>query len=334
MANAAPKTKNWVFTLNNPVIDELPKTWRGIAYCVWQKERGVSGTPHLQGYVQFTNARAMASLKKLCPEAHWEARMGTAAQAKAYCTKEETRVSGPWTIGEENEPVGQGKRTDLDAVKEMIDSGRPLTECWEQHFGVMVKHSRAMKEYTILRGMNKRNWLTTTRVIWGPTGTGKTRKVQELAGPKAYWMKKPGAGQSVFFDGYDGEEDVVIDEFYGWIPYDLLLRMCDRYPLLVDTKGGAVQFAPKRIWITSNVAPRQWYPKAWTPAMDRRLTEPMGSVEFMGDDDRLEVVAEIAAGSKRPYHGEVVVCEEHQPGNQQDDVEVMTLSELSVEMEN
>lgn len=314
------RSRAWVFTLNNPEDPQIPTTWKesGAVYGVWQLEAGASGTPHLQGYVVFKNQKSLGAVKTINPQAHWEPRMGTHQQAKSYCEKEEGRLAGPWTYGVEPHQ-GQGKRSDLDQLKESIDSGATLLECAEMHFGTMAKFSRWAKEYTILKGLNKRNWLTYTTVVWGPTGTGKTRSVQDRAGPKAYWMKKPGAGQSVFFDGYDGEEDVVIDEFYGWIPYDLLLRMCDRYPLLVDTKGGAVQFCPKRIWITSNVEPRQWYPRAWTPAMERRLAEPLGTVEYLGpspyekeivaaQENLDQVVVEYHAGEKRPVDADQLKC--------------------------
>jgi hypothetical protein len=116
-------------------------------------------------------------------------------------------------------------------------------------------------------------------------------------------MKKPASNQAIFFDGYDGQEDVVVDEFYGWIPYDLLCRMCDRYPLLVDTKGGAVQFCPKRIWITSNKKPEDWY-KLDMSAMFRRLSGTMGQVLYIGPDMDQVIISHQrndCAGAKRVH---------------------------------
>ena len=70
-----------------------------------------------------------------------------------------------------------------------------------------------------------------------------------------------------------GHEVVIIDEFYGWLPFDLLLRVCDRYPLLVETKGGQTQFVAKVIVITSNSLPSNWYKSAYFPSLVRRVTK-------------------------------------------------------------
>ena len=56
-------------------------------------------------------------------------------------------------------------------------------------------------------------------------------------------------------------------------PYREMLRLLDRYPCQVETKGGSVNFAPKTIIILSNKAPEDWYDKekcAWAP-LERRI---------------------------------------------------------------
>jgi len=299
-------SRNWVFTVANPESEELPRGWTNLKFCVWQMEEAASGLKHLQGYAVFSCQRSLATLKNVCPGAHWEVRRGTHHQAKAYATKEETRKSGPWTFGEE--PTGQGARSDLTAFKEAMDNGQTLSELMESNFTVMMKFSRFAKEYLLLKGKLQRDWMTFTTVLWGPPGSGKTRRVLEQAGKGAFWMMKPGPGQTPFFDGYEGQEDIVLDEFYGWLPFDLLCRICDRYPLTVQTKGGACGLYPRRVWITSNKHPREWY-RSGLGAMERRLSAPCGRIEFVGggvpeplpclakEDDR--PVALVRAGSKR-----------------------------------
>jgi len=276
------RSRNWMFTLNNPQAVTIPEMFgeKGATYCVWQKEVGESGTPHLQGYVMFDAVKSMDQvLKMVAPhKPHLDRRLGTHAQAKAYCTKTESRVDGPWNYGDE--PKGQGKRSDLLALKRALEENKSELAIAEDDelFAIWTRNYSAIERFKRLRSAKARSWPTITQVLWGPPGTGKTRWVLEHAGPDAYWMKKPGPGQNINFDGYDGQEDVVIDEFYGWLPFDLLCRMCDRYPLMVDTKGGMTNFYPKRIWITSNKHPNEWYPRMGLGAMERRLSDPLGRI--------------------------------------------------------
>lgn len=67
------------------------------------------------------------------------------------------------------------------------------------------------------------------------------------------------ANGSIWFDGYQGEDIVLIDDFYGWLPWTFLLKLLDRYPLRVQTKFGVVPFRSKIVYITSNVHPDKWY---------------------------------------------------------------------------
>jgi len=102
--------KYWVFTLNNPLHAKLAMPDGG-TYLVWQLESGKQGTVHLQGYVEFAKNKTLAGCKKWLPSAHWEQRRGTAVQARDYCQKEESRVDGPWELGQMSSPEHLMQRT-------------------------------------------------------------------------------------------------------------------------------------------------------------------------------------------------------------------------------
>lgn len=259
-------SRNWCFTLNNPTTVDLPFD-DSVQFAVWQKERGENGTEHLQGYIEFKKVRKLAGLKKLFPTAHFEPRRGTQQQAIDYCRKDDTRIEGPWQFGE---PKAQGKRNDLEEIKRKLDSGCSIIQIAEEHFSDFVRYSKGFREYKRLKTI-KRDWKTEVVVYWGPTGAGKSRKAYE-ENPGAHWKSN-----SMWWDGYDGHETVVIDEFYGWLPFNILLRILDRYPLTVETKGGHVEFVAKKIVITSNHRPEDWYKNVDVSPLMRRLD----TIEYM-----------------------------------------------------
>lgn len=111
----------------------------------------------------------------------------------------------------------------------------------------------------------------TCTVFWGPTGTGKSHRAWAEAGLQAY-SKDP---LTKWWDGYRHQEHVIIDEFRGVINISHLLRWLDKYPVSVETKGGQAALLARRIWITSNLHPNEWYPELdmmTKEALLRRLT--------------------------------------------------------------
>lgn len=63
-----------------------------------------------------------------------------------------------------------------------------------------------------------------------------------------------------FWDGYQDQAHVVIDEFRGGIDVAHLLRWLDRYPVNVEIKGACVPLKATHFWITSNLPVERWYP--------------------------------------------------------------------------
>lgn len=207
---------------------------------------------HLQGYMELHKPVRLRVMANWLPGAHFEIRKGTRDQARAYCQKTETRVDGPWERGDWK-LGGAGARVDILAIKEKLDEGVAETEIAEQHFGPWLRYYKGFREYQKLR-QRHRDWKTEVIVFWGKSGTGKSRSCMEEA-PNAYWKTR-----DEWWDAYEGERDVIIDDFYGWLPYDFLLRLMDRYPLDVAAKGGFRRMVAKRLFITSNKAPEDWYP--------------------------------------------------------------------------
>lgn len=90
--------------------------------------------------------------------------------------------------------------------------------------------------------------------ITGRAGCGKTRAIHESF-PNAFW--KP---EGDWWDGYEGQAVVVLDDYYGDLAYKTALRVLDRYPLRLPVKGGFVPAEFTTVVITSNATLDEQYP--------------------------------------------------------------------------
>lgn len=116
--------------------------------------------------------------------------------------------------------------------------------------------------------------------LWGPTGSGKTRYAVEQCGEK-YWISH----DEKWFDGYDGQEYVILDDVRaGSYMFNWLLRLLDRYPLQVPVKGGFVRWIPKVIYITAPEKPEKVFVNHETgepwDRIDQLLRRIIETIEF------------------------------------------------------
>lgn len=236
-----------------------------MTYLCFGREEGESGNLHYQGYVEFPCKISMSTLKKILPRAHLEIAKGTSLQASEYCKKD-----GDFQEFGELSP-GQGSRSDLAAIKKAIDKGASEEEIADNFFEKWVVYRRSFQAYATLKQAS-RSWSTITHVYWGKTGTGKTRFVMDQVMDQPFWSP----GDYKWFDGYQSQPIVIIDDYRGEYPLQLLLKLLDRYPMQVPVKGGFVKWCPKKVYITSNIHPNDWYPSAdrfSVSAMFRRLNK-------------------------------------------------------------
>ncbi|QGM49342.1 replication-associated protein [Elk circovirus Banff/2019] len=265
--------KRWVFTLNNP----SPEEETHIAnldgnmfdyFIVGIEGLGEGRTRHLQGFANFVKKKTFNQVKRLFGiRCHIEKAKGTDLQNKEYCSKENT------LLVEVGAPRYQGRRSDLSAAVSTALERGSLVPVAELHPETFVRYHRGLSELLKVTGKSQsRDWKTAVHVIVGPPGSGKSRWAAEFADKTAtYW--KP--SRNKWWDGYNGQEVVVLDDYYGWLPFDDLLRLCDRYPLTVETKGGTVPFLARSILITSNKEPQEWYSSDAVPVVEalyRRIT--------------------------------------------------------------
>lgn len=270
--------RNLCFTLNNYTDEEesFLQNNEFFKYIIYGKEIGESGTPHLQGYVEFTTRIRFNTIHQWNVRIHWEHRISTAENAATYCKKGE-QSKEEWNIHHSNGPnfgknaiifekgirSSQGKRNDLVTLKNEILSGKKTVEqIAEENTSAFHQYGRTLKELEIIRfKKNRRNTMTKGFWYFGKSGIGKSYDAFHNFGTYYTWSKTSSRDNPFGFQcAYQQEPTVVINEFRGGLPYDCLLELVDEHPLTIPIKNKtALHFNSQNVVVTSALPPWEIY---------------------------------------------------------------------------
>ena len=240
-----------------------------VAYIKGQLEVGnTTGYVHWQLIVYFSRKVSLRFLTSLF--GNYDFRLTRSAAASAYVWKELTRVDGTqFEFGEL--PFKRNSAVDWARVRAAAVSGDIESipdSVYVQHFRTL----RAISSYHARPVPMVRECY----VFWGPTATGKSRRAWNEAGLDTF----PKDPRTKWWDGYQNHEHVIVDEFRGSIDIGHMLRWTDRYPVNVEIKGGTRPLMATKIWLTSNLHPRDWYPEIDSATMDALLRR-LNITEFL-----------------------------------------------------
>lgn len=278
--------RNMPFTWNN-----YPENWRdhlcdlkNVEWLLAADEVAASGTPHIQGFVRWTNrGKTFAGAQKAIPGCHFLEMHGTFQHQRDY-------ICGPYEKDGKVKParddyieIGtqpeQGKRNDLIAFKKAIKEKRPRTELADEHTMVMAKYPKfehTLREIYMEDEAHRRyeeGKSPEVIVHWGETRTGKSRLVWEGRNRDVFKIR---AEKKQWFDGYTHQKILLIEEFRGQMDVSFFLDITDRYPVHVEIKGGWTWLCIDTIYICTNMDPDDWYigeDARTREAVKRRLTK-------------------------------------------------------------
>ncbi len=243
------KLQDWpTFYNNNKAI---------VRYLVKGEEIGKeSGKKHYQCWIQFFNPKdfnVIRKMLKITGKGKLFKMKGTEFQNEEYCKKDNKWKSfGKF--------VSQGYRSDLEDIKNSIDTHQPMKDIWDSHFGTMIRYHSGVQKYReiLLRQETKKFRKLNVEFRHGKTDTKKTRSAVEkypnhfkIEGPNLRW-----------FDGYEGEETLIIDEYSNDIPITKLMGLLDGYQLRLPIKNGFTYANWKKVIITSNLKKEELHPNA------------------------------------------------------------------------
>lgn len=208
-----------------------------------------TGKLHWQSYGQFGKQIRLKTLQKKMPNTNLIIRRGSVEENRIYCSKDKK-------FEEFGEPKSQGQRSDIKIVKDMVKTGATMEQIFDELDNPnyqSVKCAELLRKYIC----PKRNAKPEVIWIFGETGSGKTRwSVNEMGG-EDFWMS---SGTLQWWDGYDMQKNVIIDDFRGsQCEFSKLLRYLDRYEVRVPIKGGMVPLMATKIIITSCHSPKGVY---------------------------------------------------------------------------
>lgn len=272
--------KQWMFTLyqeDRPVfdVDHL------VYLCGNPEICPKTGRFHWQCYVQTKNRIRPGELAKLLcidgAKPHWDPVNGTPEEARTYCQKEETRAIDmeSFEYGEFQKTM-QGKRSDLlELAQRIVANPMDFKEIVLEAPDTYVRNYRGLmtlRNLVIEKPREPVDCTGRTRILIGPSGCGKSKWVFDEVDPlrtgRTLYVKSP---TTKWWDGYMGQDCVLIDEFRGKIALEDILMWTDTwYPCQVETKGGWVQLQATRFFICSNNKVKSWWPEESIEPLLRR----------------------------------------------------------------
>jgi len=227
----------------------------------FQKEKcPETGKLHLQGFLQTETPISFEGARKLFPGGSiWVKQADNPQGALEYANKDDTRVEGyePFKRGDIKV---QGKRTDIHAACEQVREVGYVKGFLSMPES-FVKYGRGLREYaTLLQEQNTPEMRPVqVEVFWGDAGSGKSHFCANMYPGDSYRLPLPRGKSGLWFDGYQGEKVLILEDFNAWLQYKELLRICDGLKERWQIKGGFIMANWELVLITANEPPNTWY---------------------------------------------------------------------------
>ena len=287
----AGRSRNWLFTINRIEDNTVPQLRAlggrpGVKYMVWGSELApTTGHAHLQGFIQFVNARKFTGVKKLFGfmSPRLDRGDGKSVEMMKYCKKDNCfeEIGTPPMTNEEAGATGARKREmNFKQAIKLAEQGKfdKLRKKWP---GMFIRYYRTWLAIHKDSGVRPPDLDQVTGIwVYGPSGSGKSHYARERF--PLYYDK----ACNKWFDNYQQEPAVLIDDFDK--KHDVLAhhlkRWADRYSFSGEIKGGQINLRPEWIVVTSQYRISDiWSDTETVEALNRRFIKIKIHIDSQGN---------------------------------------------------
>lgn len=304
------QSRKWQITINNPLEAGLEREMLiailrlfSLIYWCMVDEVASSGTHHTHIFIFSQSPVRFATLKNRFPTAHLEKAYGSAKENRDYLRKEgkwaetdkaETTVEGTFQEWGTLPPENEEKAPQMFRLMQSVRDGLTTTEIINENPNLAFR----ARDIDLLRQvMTAEKHLVENRrldvsYLYGASGSGKTWSIFKRHDAKAICrITNYRHGKGISFDGYNGQEVLVFEEFSSQIPIEDMLNYLDIYPLYLPARYNDRVACYTKVYITSNLPLEEQYkgiqqikPETWK-AFRRRIHHV---IEFLPDGTTME----------------------------------------------
>ena len=289
------QSRKWSLVINNPqecgfsheIIIEILMRFFPDYFCM-ADEIATTGTYHTHVFIYSNSPIRFTTLKNRLPTAHIEKAYGSAVENRDYILK-----SGKWEndakaeTNIKNSFFEYGKLPEekdetspkMSRLIENIKDGKQTTEIISDtpNFAFRVKDIDILRQTLLSEKYTIENRNLNVSYIFGVSGAGKTRSIYQAHNPREICrITNYRAGRGISFDGYNGQEVLVFEEFHSQIPIEDMLNFLDIYPLFLPARYNDKIACYTQVYLTSNMPLTEQYkniqkqkPETWKAFLRR-----------------------------------------------------------------
>lgn len=269
------RSRKYQVTFNNPddhgvtheTIKNSMKELNCLYYCMADEIGEKEQTPHIHLYFCCENAVYFSRVKNLFPSAHIESCKGTSKDNRDYIRKEgrhadKSITSLPDTFEEygelPNDTITKNETVSADVLN-MIKNGCDNPQIIEAYpsYLTRINHLDAARNLFIEEKFKKNKRAVEVFYIFGDTGTGKTSYVMDTYGYENVYKV---TNYSHPFDGYSGQDVLLLDEYHSNLTISDLLQYLDIYPCQLPARYSNRWACYSKVFIVSNIDLNKQYP--------------------------------------------------------------------------